>query len=217
MSDQALTAAEYWDNRYRENGKTWSGNANAALVREIAGVAPGTALDLGCGEGGDALWLAQNGWAVTAVDIAPTALAVGAAAQGPEDDITWVAADLAEWHPPIAYDLVSASFLHSTVGLPREAILRRAAEAVAPGGILLVVGHTGRPHWVDAEEHQGDVADLPTPDETLATLFDDNPRLTLADWTIVTNALVKRPAAHAHHPGDTIVDGILTLRRGAGR
>ena len=144
MSEPEPTAAEYWENRYRQNGRSWSGNANAALVREIAGVAPGTALDLGCGEGGDALWLAQNGWAVTAVDIAPTALAIGAAAQSPEDDITWVAADLAEWHPPIAYDLVSACFLHSTVALPREAILRRAAEAVAPGGVLLIVGHSGR-------------------------------------------------------------------------
>lgn len=69
MSETQPTAAEYWENRYRENGKSWSGNANAALVREIDGVVPGTALDLGSGEGGDALWLAHQGWSVTAVDI----------------------------------------------------------------------------------------------------------------------------------------------------
>ena len=73
------SAAEYWENRYRENGRSWSGNVNVALEREVAGVAPGTALDLGSGEGGDALWLARRGWSVTAVDIAPSALAVGQA------------------------------------------------------------------------------------------------------------------------------------------
>ena len=119
------TAAEYWQNRYLGSGRSWSGNVNAALEREVAGLSPGTALDLGSGEGGDALWLARNGWRVTAVDIAPAALAIGAAAQQPGDTITWVAADLSEWHPPIEYDLVTACFLHSTVDLPRERILRR--------------------------------------------------------------------------------------------
>ena len=123
--DPRPTAAEYWQNRYLENGRSWSGNVNAALAREVAALSPGTALDLGSGEGGDALWLARNGWRVTAVDIAPAALAIGAAAQQPGDTITWVAADLSEWHPPIEYDLVTACFLHSTVDLPRERILRR--------------------------------------------------------------------------------------------
>ena len=129
------TAADYWEERYSA-GTNWSGAPNAALVREIEGVEPRTALDLGSGEGGDALWLARNGWAVTAVDIAPSALAVGAAAQQPGDDITWVAADLGQWEPPASYDLVSACFLHSTVGLPRNRVLRRAAEAVAPAEAL---------------------------------------------------------------------------------
>ena len=208
------TAAEYWQNRYLENVRSWSGKVNTALEREVGGVSPGTALDLGSGEGGDALWLARNGWRVTAVDIAPAALAIGAAAQQPGDAITWVAADLSAWNPPIEYDLVTACFLHSTVDLPRERILRRAAQAVAPGGMLLVVGHSGVPHWVDspADGHHG-AGQLPTPEEVLASLFDDNPRLSLADWVVVTKELVERQATAPDGTIGPIVDGVLALRR----
>jgi len=198
------SAAEYWEDRYATRGRTWSGRVNAALERELAGVAPGTALDLGCGEGGDALWLARNGWSVTAVDIAPTALAVGAAEQQPGDDVTWVAADLASWEPPARYDLVSACFLHSDVELPREAILRRAADAVAEGGQLLIVGHAGVPHWA---EHEHDVPNLPTPDEVISSLeLDDG-------WTVLTSALVERPVTAPDGTASTIVDAVVRLQR----
>jgi len=198
------SAAEYWEDRYATRGRTWSGNVNVALERELTGVSPGSALDLGCGEGGDALWLARNGWSVTAVDIAPSALAVGAAAQLPGDDVTWVAADLASWQPPASYDLVSACFLHSDVELPREAILRRAAAAVAEGGQLLIVGHAGVPHWA---EHDHDVPNLPTPDEVIASLE-------LGDgWTVFTSALVERPVTAPDGTASTIVDAVVRLRR----
>lgn len=214
-AENSPTAAEYWESRYRESGVTWSGKVNAALEREIAGVVPGTALDLGSGEGGDALWLAHHGWSVTAVDIAPAALAIGAAAQQPGDDVTWIAADLGAWIPPTTYDLVTSCFLHSTVDLPRELILRRTADAVAPGGLLLVVGHSGVPHWSEpgAEGHHHDVAELPTPDDVMATLFDDHPGLSRADWTVLTSALVERPKISADGRVDTIVDSVLKLRR----
>lgn len=203
-------AAEYWENRYRENGRSWSGNVNAALEREVSGVEPGTALDLGSGEGGDALWLAHNGWSVTAVDIAPSALAIGAGAQQPGDDIEWVAADLADWQPPAQYDLVTSCFLHSFVELPREEILRRAATAVAPGGLLLIVGHAGVPHWIVPEEHshQHDHDSLPTPTDMLASL-----ELDPADWTVLTEALVERPAIAPDGTTGTISDSVLKLRR----
>ncbi len=214
-ADSTPTAAEYWEDRYRGADKTWSGNVNAALEREIAGVAPGTALDLGSGEGGDSLWLARNGWSVTAVDIAPSALAIGAAAQQPGDDITWVAADLGSWHPPTSYDLVTACFLHSSVDLPRDEILRRAAEAVAAGGLLLVVGHSGAPHWVDdtTDDHHHAAEVLPTPDEVLAALFHDNPRLSLDDWTVLTKAEIERPTVATDGSVGSMVDSVLKLRR----
>lgn len=205
-------AAEYWENRYRENGQSWSGNVNAALEREVTGISPGTALDLGSGEGGDALWLARNGWEVTAVDIAPSALAIGAAAARPEDRVTWVAADLATWHPDGVFDLVSSCFLHSTVELPRDRILRNAAEAVTPGGHLLIVGHYG---VASAAGHAHAMIDFPTPDEVLAMLFTDNPSLDAADWTVVTSALIERSG---QRPGGTthpITDSVLMLRRTA--
>jgi SAM-dependent methyltransferase len=213
--EQNETAAEHWQNRYLETERTWSGNVNAALEREVAGLTPGTALDLGSGEGGDALWLARHGWSVTAVDIAPAALAIGAAAQSPEDDITWVAADLAKWMPPTTYDLVTSCFLHSAVELLREQILRRTAEAVAPGGVLLIVGHSGVPPWLaDSDDAHGhDAGELPTPDDVLVTLFDDNPRLSRADWTVLTKALVDRPITAPDGSASTMTDSVLTLRR----
>ena len=206
-------AAEYWEKRYRENGRSWSGRANAALVREISGVEPGTALDLGSGEGGDALWLAHNGWSVTAVDIAPSALAVGAADAAEGDDVTWVAADLAEWQPPGSYDLVTSHFLHSWVDLPREEILRRGARAVAPGGILLIVGHAGAPSWASPDGHHA--ADLPTAEQMYDALFLPGGGLASADWTVLTRALVSRPVTAPDGTEGTIDDSVLKLRRSA--
>lgn len=213
MTHEPMDAATYWQHRYLTNGRSWSGNVNASLERELAGVAPGTALDLGCGEGGDALWLARAGWAVTAVDIAPAALAIGKAAQQPDDDITWVAADLADWRPPATYDLVAASFLHSTVELPRDAILRRAAGAVAPGGRFIVIGHAGVPHWASEEDHRHDDAELPSPEEMLAILFDGDSRLEPGDWTVATSELVERKLDPPRDGHTSILDSVLALVR----
>ena len=203
-------AAEYWENRYRENGRSWSGNVNASLKREVSGTTPGSALDLGSGEGGDALWLARQGWTVTAVDISPTALAIGGAEQRPGDAITWVAADLSTWQPPSTYDLVTACFLHSDVDLPREEILRRAGGAVAPGGLFLIVGHAGVPHW---EHLDHEAPDLPTPDDMLATLFDQASPLRAEDWDVLTSALLERTALGPDGTSGPITDSVLNLRR----
>lgn len=147
-TDSTRTDAEMWDDRYRESDRIWSGNPNVVLVREVEGLTPGRALDLGCGEGADAVWLARWGWKVTATDISRVALeraAVHAAEADVADRIDWQWHDLGASFPEGEYDLVSAQFLHSMGDLPRERILRRAALAVAPGGVLLVVGHAGLP------------------------------------------------------------------------
>ncbi len=138
-----VDAAQFWDEVYREKAKRWSGNPNQQLIAETAGLPPGTALDLGCGEGADAIWLAQHGWTVTAVDVSAVALeraAAHAVEAGLQERITWLQRDFASWHPEDGFDLVSAQFLHSPL-LPWRDSLASAAEAVAPGGALLVVGH----------------------------------------------------------------------------
>src|SRR6201995_2223506 len=96
-----------WDERYWGDGKVWSGDPNPQLVAEVGGLEPGTALDVGSGEGGDVIWLARQGWQVTAADLSPGALRRSAAAAeqaGPEvaARITWQQADLLHWAPPRA-------------------------------------------------------------------------------------------------------------------
>jgi SAM-dependent methyltransferase len=138
--------AEFWDDRYGSAGQIWSGQPNPQLVAQAAGLTPGDALDVGCGEGADAIWLAAQGWTVTAVDISTVALqrAAGhAAARGGEvaGRIRWRQADLMSWDPAgEQFDLVSAQFMY----LPEAelwALHRRLAAAVRPGGTLLVVLH----------------------------------------------------------------------------
>ena len=137
---------EFWDDRYGSAERLWSGNPNHQLVAQLTGLTPGEALDAGCGEGADAIWLAGLGWQVTAVDVSPVALGRGAAAaarRGAEiaARITWQPADLLSWVPPAErFDLVSAQFMH----LPRPAyadLIARLATGVRAGGTLLVVGH----------------------------------------------------------------------------
>ena len=133
-----------WDERYGGEGRIWSGRPNAVLVDEAGDLTPGRAVDLGCGEGGDAIWLAERGWQVTAVDFSEAGLtrAAGHAAdRGVADRVEWRQADLRSWRPDgEQWDLVTSHFLHLLDDGMLEAT-RRMAEAVAPGGTLIVVGH----------------------------------------------------------------------------
>ncbi|MFB7949772.1 FAD-dependent oxidoreductase [Kitasatospora phosalacinea] len=190
----AVDAVEFWEKRYGESEQIWSGRPNASLTVQAADLKPGRALDLGCGEGGDALWLAERGWRVTAVDISRVALeraAARAAVAGLTDRVDWQRVDLAHAFPSGAYDLVSAQFLHSPAEFPRERVLRRAAAAVAPGGTLLVTSHAAFPVKHD---HPHPDMHFPTPGEMLASL-----RLDPAEWTV---ELAEEHARHDHpeHP-----------------
>lgn len=133
-----------WDERYGGPDRVWSGRANAVLAAEAADLAPGRAVDLGCGEGGDAIWLAERGWQVTGIDFSETGLtraAAHAAERGVAERIEWRQADLRSWTPDgEQWDLVTSHFLHLLDDGMLEAT-RRMAGAVAPGGTLLVVGH----------------------------------------------------------------------------
>jgi SAM-dependent methyltransferase len=133
-----------WEQRYRGAPALWSGRVNPPLVAEAGELAPGRALDVGCGEGGDVLWLAARGWQVTGLDWSEVALARAAehaAAAGLGERVRWVRGDIDTWQPPVAaYDLVTAHFLHPTTD-QRRSLLARLAASVAPGGTLLWVGH----------------------------------------------------------------------------
>ncbi|GAA4348263.1 bifunctional NAD(P)/FAD-dependent oxidoreductase/class I SAM-dependent methyltransferase [Angustibacter luteus] len=135
-----------WEDRYRSADSVWSGRPNAQLVAEVADLEPGSALEVGCGEGADSIWLAERGWRVTGADFSTVALARAAGhaeAAGPAvaERITWTHTDLTRWTAADQrFDLVTAHFMH----LPREdrvALFAQLAQAVAPGGTLLIVGH----------------------------------------------------------------------------
>lgn len=136
----------FWDDRYRSGATTWSGNPNPRLVEQVTDLVPGAALDVGSGDGSDAIWLASRGWQVTAVDVSDVALRLGAeraSAAGPEvaGRITWEQADVVSWTPaPRRFDLVTAQFMHLP-GSALDALHRTLSAAVRPGGSLLIVLH----------------------------------------------------------------------------
>jgi 2-polyprenyl-3-methyl-5-hydroxy-6-metoxy-1,4-benzoquinol methylase len=133
-----------WQERYSGEEDVWSGNPNPQLVAEASRLTPGTALDVGCGEGGDVIWLAQQGWRVTGADFSANGLARAArhAEQaGVADRTDWWEVDARTFSADgRSYDLVTTHFLHPPDGGMVE-VARRLAGAVAPGGHLLVVGH----------------------------------------------------------------------------
>lgn len=160
---------EDWDRRWQERSHHCVDEPVGVLVREIADLEPGRALDLGCGSGRAALWLAERGWQVTGVDYSEVALGL---AREERPDIDWVLADLREYEPEsAAFDLVLVLYVHLP-SVERRGLLGRAAAALAPGGTMLVLGHalenlgTGAPGpsnpdvLYSAEELAAEVPDL---------------------------------------------------------
>ncbi len=203
-------AERFWEEHYRGRERVWSGRPNPVLVDVVGLLAPGAALDLGCGEGGDAVWLAGRGWRVTAVDVSATAIeraSALAAEAGVEDRIVFQRHDLPLTFPAGLFDLISAQYLHSPVELPRDRVLQAAAEAVAPGGLLLMVDHGSvRPWgWKDRHSHH---PRFPTPEEVLAGL-DLDPGLWRAE-------ILDRPERQATGPDGqkaTVTDNVIAARR----
>jgi 2-polyprenyl-3-methyl-5-hydroxy-6-metoxy-1,4-benzoquinol methylase len=146
-ADAAAAAAfepPAWEERYAGEQSVWSGNPNPQLVEEATRLRPGTALDVGCGEGGDVIWLARQGWHVTGADFSANGLARAArhAEQaGVADRTDWWQVDAREFDAAgRSFDLVTTHYLHPPGGRIVD-VTRRLATAVAPGGHLLVVGH----------------------------------------------------------------------------
>ncbi len=205
VGDPAVQAL--WDARYTEQSKMWSGQPNGALVAEVAGLAPGRVLDVGCGEGADAVWLAKGGWDVTALEVSGVALERAKAhAQEAGVQIRWVHAGLAEAQlPPGSFDLVSAQY-PALLRTPDAAAEHAMLAAVAPGGVLLLVHHAGMD---SAEKHDNgfDPADYVWPPMVTAMLDDH--------WEVLRDE--QRPrvtpdsGAGAHHAEDLV---LLARRRG---
>lgn len=131
-----------WDERYSGEDLIWSVEPNRFLVTEVDGLPPGRALDLGTGEGRNAIWLAERGWQVTGVDFSTVALAkAGRLATSRGAKVEWIEADLRNFVPPArSFELVVVLYLH----LPaedRRTVVQRAAGALAPKGTILVIGH----------------------------------------------------------------------------
>jgi SAM-dependent methyltransferase len=196
-----------WDARYAEKQQIWSGKPNVALVAQVADLPPGTALDLGAGEGADAIWLARRGWRVTAVDISRVALG-RAAEHAAEAGVTvdWRHHDLAESFPEGEYDLVSAQFLHFWDNPAREKVLRRAVGAVAPGGILLIEGHLDHGPFHPEHGH----LHFPSPAEVIDALELGE------DWTTLVCEAHPREQVGPDGEPATRTDSTVKLRRGAG-
>jgi SAM-dependent methyltransferase len=192
--------ARFWDDLYGGSEQLFSGNANGVLVTEVSDLPPGQALDVGCGEGGDALWLARRGWQVSALDISRVALHRAAAAGADvAGRVAWTQGDLMSAPLPAgAFDLVSAQYFPLPHD-PEHTALRRLLAAVAPGGTLLVAGH--------------DLADLPPehghgfdPNEfyqpaEIAKLLDES-------WTVLIDETRPRTAQApegTRHVNDTVL------------
>jgi SAM-dependent methyltransferase len=207
--------AQFWESRYADAGQVWSGRPNDALVALAADLPAGRALDLGCGEGGDSIWLAGHGWQVTGVDISRTAITRASAAADaagiPHGRIRWLVGDLASWTDDGRYELVSACFLQSPVELARTDILRRAAGLVVTGGHLLIVSHAAFPPWaahLDGHRLDGPEHRFLSPAEQV-----DDLQLPSTDWEVLVAGLRPRKATGPNGAQAVLDDVVVLFRR----
>ncbi|MGO4597558.1 class I SAM-dependent methyltransferase [Terrabacter sp. 2RAF25] len=224
---------EYWERHWEEGppGEA-AAPANPHLVREAGALSPGTALDAGCGEGGEARWLAAHGWEVTAVDISAEALVRAVAherAGGGDARVEWVGADLTTWKPGRQFHLVTTSYAHPTI--PQLDLYDRIAAWVAPGGSLLVVGHLHQSgsHGGGAGNDEGHghghgpghgpghghghvrADDEQPPEHATVTLADITARLDPAEWEVQTASEHTRTSGR----GTPLHDVVVRARRRA--
>ncbi len=200
MSDGPRTRQELWDERHAARDPIEDHAPDPTVVQVVAGLVPGSALDLGCGDGRNAAWLAGAGWTVTGIDFSKVGLDRAAArARALGAHVEWRQADLLAWSPlGETFDLVLLAFIHLPA-VERAHVYAAAADAVAPGGTLLVVGHD-RSNIADGVGGPQDPDVLFTPDELAREL---PPTL-----SVVRAATVRRGA------GERVpIDAILVARR----
>ncbi|MHC8494801.1 class I SAM-dependent methyltransferase [Thalassospira sp. SM2505] len=207
--DTGMDPRTFWEETYEKASPVTSGKPSAVLERFVKDRPVGRALELGCGKGDDAVWLAKNGWEVTAVDISETALGYArsnASRNGVKDRIAFEAHDLNNSLPDGMFDLVTAQFLQSPVKFAREKILNRASQQLSLGGLLLITSHGSRPSWSWVAE--GTV--FPTPQQALDALL-----LDMREWDPVTVDNFERMATGPKGEKGKVTDTVIALERRA--
>ncbi|MFF5721403.1 SAM-dependent methyltransferase [Streptomyces buecherae] len=208
--DTTTDAVTFWDDVYATRPAASGPQPNVRLIETVSDLPPGDALDLGCGEGGDTLALARLGWRVTAVDLSAVAvdrLSALARSYGLGDRVTTARVDLHASFPPGRFDLVSAHYLHTPYTLDRAAVLRSAAHALRPGGLLLVVDHGSTAPWSwnqDPDHH------FPSPREVAAGIG-----LAPGTWRIERADTPRRTATGPDGRTAEVTDHVLLIRRTA--
>ena len=200
----------FWDEMYRGRDGLRHREPHPYLPTALASVTPGRALELGCGDGVGAVWLASHGWTVTAVDVSEVALGIAAERAeraGVPSRITWQRADLADWTTQETFDLVTAFFLHSPLELNCAATLARVAGQTREGGILLSVGHYTLPPWAWDPD---DTDSLLRASELAAAIG-----LRDHEWRIVVADEVERAVTGHDGQAATVLDAVLHAVRTA--
>ena len=205
-----------WEERYSGTGEAiWSGNPNESLVAVARGLTPGRVLDVGCGEGADVTWLAEQGWDATGIDLSQTAIdRAGEVAEAKGVSVALEVADITTWSDPEprrgGFDLVLGCFLHTRLPDTREELVGRLAEYVAPGGRLLLISHAEMPDW--AENHDDELGhglghhhEPVTPNGDFALLIGGSP----ARWEIELGELRTREVEGPDGKPSEIDDSVL--------